>query len=63
MGFYECCRNCYDSIVNAYNGPAYSDRSDSKDKGATHYKRYCMRRKCFVEDNQTCEDWMPKRNV
>lgn len=63
MAFYEKCQNCRDSIVQEYSGPVYSNQTDTSGDGPAYCKRYCTRWKKFVEDYNTCEDWIPKRNV
>lgn len=62
--FYEKCANCRETIIQQYGSVSYSNVIvDKENDGVTRYKRYCVRRKCFVEDYNTCEDWMPKNNV
>lgn len=62
MPFYEKCENCRDSIIQTYGTVGYSNRSDSID-GTPYCRRWCTRWKKWVEDYNTCEDWMPKNNV
>lgn len=60
--FYEKCQNCRDSIIQTYDQRTASNRTDAKD-GPSYCRRYCTRWKKFVEDYNTCEDWMPRNNV
>ena len=53
--FEEKCQRCRESIIQKYKDNTL-DESD-------YCKRYCVRRKKFVQDYDTCEDWMPKNNV
>lgn len=62
MPFYEKCQNCRDSIIQTYGRRTVSDRSDTTD-GPAYCRRWCTRWKKWVEDYNTCEDWMPKNNV
>lgn len=62
MGFYEKCQNCRDSIIQTYGQRTASNRTDATD-GPSYCRRYCTRWKKFVEDYNTCEDWMPRNNV
>lgn len=62
MPFYEKCQNCRDSIIQTYCTKCYSNRSDVTD-GPAYCRRWCTRWKKWVEDYNTCEDWMPKNNV
>lgn len=63
MPFYEKCENCRDSIIQTYGQRTVSNRTDATDDGPAMCRRWCTRWKKWVEDYNTCEDWMPKRNV
>lgn len=74
MPFYEKCQNCRDSIIQTYaRGKITSSNYvhvtadngvDYVTDGSIPYcRRYCTRWKKFVEDYNTCEDWMPRNNV
>lgn len=53
--FEEKCQRCRESIIQKYEDNTL-DESD-------YCRRYCVRHKKFVQDYDTCEDWMPKNNV
>lgn len=62
MPFYEKCENCRDSIIQTYGRQTKGYRSKVME-GPSLCRRWCTRWKKWVEDYNTCEDWMPKNNV
>lgn len=71
--FYEKCQNCRDSIIQTYaHGKISSgnymhvtavNHTPVTDDSIPYCRRYYTRWKKFVEDYNTCEDWMPRNNV